>query len=690
MPLSTVGTESKYVLGYQKNNMQKRNRLTGSVLLTLTLLLPAAAGAQQDVLTPGVASSVKIGGLLGQKLENCITNGVMARNFGLYSKPFKDKLDDGGGFTGEFWGKWFTSAALAYAYQPTLAHKAILDRAVSELLKAQDPDGRLSSYSRSQEFGFWDIWGRKYALLGLIAHYDQTGDQASLRAACRATDALIDIAGPGKTKLTETGLRILGSLSSCSVLEPVVLVYERSGDKKYLDFAQYLVQLWSQPDSYNPGGLRYIEDALAGADPVTMAAPKAYEMMSCYEGLCELYRATGEKRLLDAVVKFGESVLRKEIMITGSGSSAELWCDGANRQTQMLEQPMETCVTVTWMKLCFQLLRLTGNPVWADQLEISLYNALMGAMCADGSWWAYYSQLSGERMPSPMQMPVCQSSCCVANGPRGLLITPGWSIMQGENGPVINLYSQGNWSQKLKNGTDLKISQETDYPAGGSVLIKLDISHSSRFTLKLRIPAWSMNTQLRINDETISCTPGTYVSIEREWNPGDTIRLDLDLRGRILQAPGSVNDLAVMRGPIVLALDNRFVKAESFNLWLLPEGTKWNHVDELGGLDYVLPKPCATSSSAVQYVELIPVADKPANVWMAFEVPFLYRYTHFFGHKKISLVMCDYASAGNRYDTGNLFRVWLPQPLFMNDIFPENTWRILYRDGETRPEMPLR
>lgn len=661
-----------------------------SIFLSCILFIPMQVCAQRDILLPGVFSSAKIEGMLGQKLDQCIVNGVMTKNFELYTVPFKDKLDDGGGFTGEFWGKWFTSAALGYAYQPTAAHKAILDKSVTELIKAQDADGRLSSYSRAQEFGFWDIWSRKYALLGLIAHYDQTGDKASLKAACRATDALIEIAGPGKKKLTETGLQILGSLSSCSVLEPVVLVYERSGNKKYLDFAQYLVKLWSEPDSYNPNGLRYIEDALAGVDPLLMAAPKGYEMMSCYEGLCELYRVTGEKRLLDAVVRFGQSVLKKEIMIVGSGSSAELWCDGANRQTELLEQPMETCVTVTWMKLCYQLLRLTGNPVWADQLEVSLYNSLLGAMCEEGKWWAYYSPLIGERMPSPMQIPVCQSSCCVANGPRGLLLTPGWSVMQSKTGPVINLYSKGTWSHKLENGTAVKITQETDYPVNNKILIYIDLPKPARFTVSLRIPAWSKNTAILVNDEKIECRPGTYAFISREWKKGDTIRMEIDLRGRIVRAPGNINDLAVMRGPVVLALDSRMVKAENYNLWLLPEGTSWTFKDELGGLKYVLPVPCRTADAPEQYINLVPSSSKPDNVWMAFEVSFLYRYTHFFDHKQINLVMCDYASAGNQYSDKNLFRVWLPQPLFMNDIFPENTWHILFREGTVRPVIPTK
>jgi len=666
----------------------KRTMILMGIIGFCTFYHPVLVNAQRDVFSPGVFSSAQIEGVIGQKMKNCVVNGVMDKNYLLYSIPFKNKLDNGGGFTGEFWGKWFTSAALAYAWQPSANYRAILDHAVSELLKGQETDGRLSSYSRENDFGHWDIWGRKYALLGLIAHYDQTGDKESLKAACRATDALIDIAGPGKKKLTETGLQIIGSLSSCSVLEPVVLVYERSGEKKYLDFAKYLVKLWSEPNSYNPKGLRLIEDAIAGVDPILIAAPKGYEMMSCYEGLCELYRVTGEQRLLDAVVKFGKSVLKKEIMIVGSGSSGELWCDGANRQTEMLEQPMETCVTVTWMKLCYQLLRSTGDPVWADQMEVSLYNALLGAMADEGKWWAYFSPLTGERMPSPMQVPVCESSCCVANGPRGMLITPGWSVMKGKSGPVINLYNQGTWTQKLGSGTELNLAQETDYPVNNEISIKVDLPQSERFTIALRIPSWSRNTTLMVNGEVIKCTPGSYALIERSWKKGDQIRLVMDLRGRIIRAPGSVNNLAVMRGPIVLALDNRMVKNENYNLWLLPRDTKWEKNAELGGLKYVLPLPTRTAASPDQYIDLVPASAKPAEVWMAFEVPFLYRYTHFFDHKQINLVMCDYASAGNQYSSKNLFRVWVPQPLFMNDIFPENTWRILCREGTTRPEIP--
>ena len=128
------------------------------------------------------------------------------------------------------------------------------------------------------------------------------------------------------------------------------------------------------------------------------------------------------------------------------------------------------------------------------------------------------------------------------------------------------------------------------------------------------------------------------------------------------------------------------VEPAGYNLWLHADGAVWHHKDELGGVDYVLPDTVSETGLA-KNIQLNPVKEKPADVWMAFEVPFLYRYTHFFGHEVRPLVMCDYASAGNGYSEENLFRVWLPQPLFMNHIFPEQTWKILY-PGEKRPEFP--
>jgi len=74
---------------------------------------------------------------------------------------------------------------------------------------------------------------------------------------------------------------------------------------------------------------------------------------------------------------------------------------------------------------------------------------------------------------------------------------------------------------------------------------------------------------------------------------------------------------------------------------------------------------------------------------MAFEVPFLIRPTHFVKHEKTNLILCDYASAGNLYETSNNFRVWLPQPLYMRTAYPSEAWRSLYQREDKRPGIPI-
>ena len=90
-----------------------------------------------------------------------------------------------------------------------------------------------------------------------------------------------------------------------------------------------------------------------------------------------MYRVTGNKLYIDACQSLIQSIIDDEIMIVGSGSIAEIWCHGKMRQTEPIYQGMETCVTVTWMKLLYQMLRITGESKYADQLEISLYNVAL-------------------------------------------------------------------------------------------------------------------------------------------------------------------------------------------------------------------------------------------------------------------------------------------------------------------------
>lgn len=586
----------------------------------------AEESGAKDVLTPAAPESVRISGRLGEKLDLCLAHRILAQDIESVVAPYWAKTEIGGAdWRCEYWGKWFTSLTLADAYHSTPATRGLRDEAAQALMATAAPDGYLGTRVPAHRLEGWDVWGCKYALLGLIADYDRTGDPAALSAARRQTDVLIAELGPGKTSIANVGE--WNGLPASSVLEPVVLVYERTGEKKYLEFAEHIVACWDLPSKRMPGGMRLVEDALAGKNPAAMCSPKAYEMMSCFEGLCELYRATGKPQYLEAPIKLADGILREEATLVGVGTHNEVWFGGAKQQTGVVEKPMETCVTVTWMKLCDQLLRLTGDARYADELEKNLYNGLLGAMMPDGQWWAYFDGLMGVRVPSYVQHADVGLSCCVVNGPRGLMLTPFWAFMQSAAGPVVNLYAPAT----AQVGA-VKLQITGDYPVSDRVEIRVTPAGTGEFTLSLRIPAWSERTELKVNGEPLAVAPG-YAKIRRTWHKGDRVAITFDLAAKVLACNGQV---ALQRGPVVLALDNRSTPAAAGRMTL-------DRHPEL--------KPN-------------PAAAKKIGAWMAFEVG--------------ALTFCDYASAGNAFSEQNVFRTWLPQPLDLATVYETGqTWQTL-------------
>ena len=340
-----------------------------------------------DVLQGWEPSKIQIKGYLGGKIDLCIGERIKKQDVQMLVDPFKTRKETNMWQT-EFWGKWILSAIAAYDYNHDPEMLAIVRKAVSGLLATQTPDGYIGNYSPQAQLQHWDIWGRKYTMLGLLAYYDISGDKKALDASQKLADHLLTQVGLDHADIVKTGN--YHGMPSSSILEPMVLLYRHTGKKRYLDFAEYIVAQWETSD-----GPKLISKAKNGVDvadrfPFPKSwwswdnGQKAYEMMSCYEGLLELYRLTGEPGYLKSAELAVQNIIDTEINVAGSGTAFECFYHGRERQTEPTYHTMETCVTFTWIKLCNNLLRLTGNPMYADQVEKTVYNALMASMKFDG------------------------------------------------------------------------------------------------------------------------------------------------------------------------------------------------------------------------------------------------------------------------------------------------------------------
>lgn len=565
-----------------------------------------------------------------------------AKLWARFAEQFTRPSDDGDlGWRCEYWGKLMRGGSMVWAYTQNPELYRQLETAVRAMLANAEPDGRLSTYSREAQFQGWDIWGRKYVLLGMEYFHDICADErlkseiiASLKA---QADCVMSRFGEGKSDLRKASCHWEG-LNSSSLLEPIVRLYNMTGEAKYLDFAGYIVGL---------GGIQSanifelaLEDRL---DPWQYPVTKAYEMMSCFEGLLEYSRAAGEERWSRAVVNFARRVLRSDITVIGSaGCTHELFDHSRLGQADPAYTGImqETCVTVTWMKLCGQVLCHTADPAFGDAIEQSLYNALLGAVntrnvsrdpLSPNGWLPFDSYsplragLRGQAVGGRMVMADNTIyGCCAAIGAAGFGAAAQLSAFHSRKGAAVNLYLPGSLTLSTPECGPLRLRIDTTYPVGEEITLSMSLDAPETFELALRIPAWCADAAAIINEEAVPAAPG-WLRLERLWQNGDRIRLRFPMPVEALRSDelgeGSEKlppHIALTRGPIVLAASEEFEQ------------------DDLSA-----PFKFKTSADGSPITRPLPLDEIPFEAQQGFDAALA---------DGNWLRLCDYASAGKGYD----------------------------------------
>jgi len=541
---------------------------------------------------------------------------------------------------GEMWGKAVRSGSMFYRYTQDPELKDLLRKTVADLLSTKRSNGSIScsDVSGQPDGSGGDLWERKYVLLGLDEYYQWVEqDPAVLQAMIDEADVTVaQIGPPPKVRIVDQGWSP-NHIESSTILEPIMRLYQLTGRPAYIEFAKYIVEVEGGAKGY-----RIFEDALNNKDPEQIGGPypKAYEMMSLFEGLIEYYRITGDERWKSAVLNLYRNIRDKEITIVGNGGgdqpyhpdvAGEAWDYTALEQANPdMKRMMETCVGVTWLKLCSQILRLTGDVSTVDEIERYAYNGLIGAMKPTGDGFSYVTLLNGVKTDPRGWGGVVDGvdvTCCNLNGPMGLAYLPYVAVMNSKAGPVVNLYNACTATALTPTARPVRLEIATDYPLSGSIVVTVTPELPEKFFVRLRIPSWSASTVLKVQGEARNVVPGTYADIHRTWSAGDRIELTLDMRCRLLDSPrgsnrAADNHQALVRGPVVLARDE--------------------NIDA----DYSKPVMIVAKDG---YVDITPVPPTLESTHMQFRVPTIGG----------SIQMVDYASVDNW--TGKQICTWLPK-----------------------------
>jgi DUF1680 family protein len=527
-------------------------------VLVILVCLPALAAAAElpvpDRVRPAVADVQRApsadrvrltDGFLGQRLAIDEKNLVNADEDWMLA-GFRHRPGEQA-WVGEHVGKFLHAATLAWASSGDPALRRKIDRVAAALIGTQEPDGYLGTYVPAKRFTLakdndWDVWVHKYDLIGLLTYYQYTGNADALAACRKVGDLLCRTFGKDRKNILSAGTHV--GMAATSVLEPMVRLYDLTGDRKYLDFCLYLTEAME-----SPGGPKLLSTLATVGRVDRTANGKAYEMLSNLNGLCELYRVTGNRRFLAPVLAAWKDVTARRLYLTGTSSFGEHF-QGDHQLPN--EGPVgETCVTVTWMQVNLQLLRLTGEARYAEEIERSAYNHLAAAQRTEAYGWCYFTELAGPRSYG-------SRTCCASSGPRGLALMPTCAFATDDAGLVVNLYESGHARLTRPDGSAVALDVRSLYPAEGRADLTLHPERPGRFAVKLRIPAWCRGARVVVNGQPAEAAapPGHYASVEADWKDGDTIRLELPLALRVLvDRAADPGKAALAYGPLVLATD---------------------------------------------------------------------------------------------------------------------------------------
>ena len=462
----------------------------------------------QDLLTPAAPGDARLLGVAGASADVCLraraysdwARGPMYEEAAnAFRTHWDDTNPDGPGWQNEYWGKTMLcfAGAVAYTRDPEL-RAWVLEKAHGFIAEFQKPNGYLSTYSRedflrnnpddpdARQHWCFNVWGRKYTLWALIDLHRATGDAECLAAAVKMADHLIAQLDRLGLTLDKTGA--WHGISSMSILRPVLELHRLTGTERYLALARDIVRAMDPDPSVPSSPATLIRDAFR-AEPVVSWYPlptfwaKAYEILSCLEGLIEYYRITGERRVLDAVLAWHGHLVREELNPMGSAGYFDHFLHAAAHVNGMTE----LCDVVHWIRFNRELLLLTGEAKYADYIEDAFLNAFLAGVYRDGRWGAHIVRSHGTRhLSAPAQTGMTLHQCCPDNMMRTYFDYAGSQFARAADGALcVLLYTDG---AATLGGDRVEISG--GYPwADGPVTVKASIAAPCK--VRLRIPQWS-------------------------------------------------------------------------------------------------------------------------------------------------------------------------------------------------------
>lgn len=434
---------------------------------------------------------------------------------------------------------------------------------IEAAIRSQQADGYFGPVNERKEGR--ELWANMIMLWCLQSYYEYSGDE-------RVISLMTNYFKWQMTVPDEKFLRDYWENSrGGDNLYSVYWLYNITGDKFLLELAEKLhrnTANWTN------------DSALPNWHNVNIA--------QCFREPATYYMLTGDSADLKASYRVHHLVRRIFGQVPGGMFGAD---ENARLAYIDPRQGTETCGFVEQMASDELMLRMTGDPFWAEHCEDVAFNSYPAAVMPDFKALRYITcpnqVVSDSKNHRPgidnggpfLAMNPFSSRCCQHNHAQGwpyyienlVYATP-------DNGLAAIIYGPCEAQAKVgEKGTLVTLKEETNYPFEESVRFVLEAEENVSFPLYLRIPAWCKEAKVLVNGAAVKANmePGKYIRLCRTWNSGDIVTLQLPMSLSVKRWEVNQNSASVNYGPLTFSLlieeEYRKVNSAETAIW----DSKW-------------------------------------------------------------------------------------------------------------------
>lgn len=485
--------------------------------------------------------------------------------------------------------KWLEAVAYTLATNREDELEVLADMTIDLIGKAQGEDGYLNTYFTVKEpKGKWknlkeghELYTAGHMIEAAVAYYEATGKDKFLKIVSKLADLICDKFGPAEDQCH-------GYPGHQEIELSLVKLFRITRNEKYRNTAKYFIDQRGVGENYflqeeKREDYKHIFPEFEGYDPKysqshlpvrkqLTAEGHAVRAVYMYSAMADLAYEYKDESLMQACFNLWNNIVQKRMYITGGiGSSGLL-----ERFTADYDLPndcnySETCASIGLALFGKRMAEITRDAAYIDIVERALYNTVLSGIGMDGKSFFYVNPLEVwpdncmEKTSKEHVKPVRQKwfgvACCPPNIARTLASLGQYIYMADDSSLYVNLYLSNSMEVELA-GNRYHIEQHSFFPKEGKTILTIETlgCNKSEINLALRIPGYTSDFQILLNDE-----PVTDYEIVRGYAilkgnfAKDTVAIEYNTRAKFIHANPEVRadsgKVAIMKGPLVYCLE---------------------------------------------------------------------------------------------------------------------------------------